>query len=202
MNLKYFVDFHNIINEHTKDACVMKSASVFMKLVDCYKKRHYHNLKHVTYCLEKLETYTYLAEDLDTIKFALWFHDARDSEFESARFAMKICKYLKTTKRFQDKVRKLILATRHKLAPKTNDEKLICDIDLLILAESQNVFDTYERNVRKEYKHVPIKEFRAKRKEILENFLDRKYIFYIKEIRKQFEDIARENLKYSIKKFS
>jgi predicted metal-dependent HD superfamily phosphohydrolase len=168
--------------------------------MNCYiDNRYYHNINHIIYCLEKLEAFKQLADCYDEIAFALWFHDSRASEIESAEYAVEMCKQLSIPEDFGNAVYDLILATQHKDVPKSNDEKLLCDIDLLILAEQQDEFNAYEKNIRKEYKHVPIKEFKTGRKAILGRFLKREYIFHTEEMRKQFEGKARENLERSCK---
>ena len=73
------------------------------------------------------------------------------------------------------------------------------DIDLAILGQEQDIFKEYEDNIRKEYIYVPKEIFNPKRSEILQSFLDRKSIYLTDYFKDKYEEIARDNLKKSIK---
>ena len=65
-----------------------------------------------------------------------------------------------------ERIHSLIMATQHNGIVQDKDQKLIVDIDLTILGASPEIYDEFERNVRKEYKMVPTFIYRKKRKEL------------------------------------
>ncbi len=72
-------------------------------------------------------------------------------------------------------VRRLILATDHSITGgRSEDENLIRDIDLSILAAPPLNYDRYSAAIRQEYSHVPDEEFAIGRGRVLRHFLDSK----------------------------
>ena len=88
----------------------------------------------------------------------------------------------KVNSKIIDKIYKLIIATQHDILLKSNDEKLIVDIDLAILGKSKKIFDQYNRAIRKEYFWVPEDIYLKERKKVLLSFYNRESIYYHKEI--------------------
>ncbi|MFA5888309.1 MAG: hypothetical protein WC852_06395, partial [Candidatus Nanoarchaeia archaeon] len=129
------------------------SEECFNALVGLYTEpsRHYHNLKHISEVIEELGSCS------NALYLAAWFHDsvydpkAKDNEEKSSVFARKWCIDFGYVPEFADNVEKLILATRHSKAPETEDEKLLCDVDLSILGAEKPRFEEYEAGIRKEY---------------------------------------------------
>jgi predicted metal-dependent HD superfamily phosphohydrolase len=100
-----------------------------------------------------------------------------------------------------ENVANAIICHNHKSKPYNRDTMIGLDIDLLILAQSKDIFDEYERNISKEYSFVEENFFRKKRAEILQSFLDdRSRIFLTDYFYRKFEEQARANLANSIKK--
>jgi len=86
------------------------------------------------------------------------------------------------------------LDTKSHDTPKNRDGQYMLDIDLSILGTQPDVYDEFERNIRREYKHVPAFIFRKKRKAILEGFLARNMIYVTKHFQHMLENQARINL--------
>ncbi len=181
----------------------------FEELVHMYSTppRAYHNLDHVMQCLDEFEQIVSSAEDANAVEFAIWYHDCiydstrKDNEDMSASKAYDVALMLGQSFGFADKVAGLIDATKHRRTPPwSQDAKLIIDIDLSILGQSDAVFDEYEENIRKEYRFVPDDFFRSGRAEILQSFLDRPSIYYTDFFKAKYEEPARRNLKRSIAK--
>jgi predicted metal-dependent HD superfamily phosphohydrolase len=76
----------------------------------------------------------------------------------------------------------------------TADERLVVDIDLAILAAAPARFAEYERQIREEYGFVPEDVFRAKRREVLQGFADRRPIYATPAVRDRLEAAAHANL--------
>lgn len=173
--------------------------------------RAYHNLEHISACLNALDVFanqkrmTVDSSRHIELELALWFHDAiydskrKDNEQKSAQvFERLFGGYLSSNSR--KSIVRLILATKHDKPPATALEKIIVDIDLTILGAPREVFDTYERAIRREYGWVPIGKFRAGRAAVLRHFLARKRIYSTRFFRTLYEMRARANLKRSLRK--
>lgn len=97
-----------------------------------------------------------------------------------------------------DRVRELILDTRHRAPPDTPDGRLVGDIDLAILAAEPTAFERYEAGIRREFSWVPGEAFRRRRAEVLRRFLDREHVYSTGLFRERYEARARANLRRSL----
>jgi len=170
------------------------AGEVFSMLIDAYSEshRHYHNLQHIADMLGEFPDCS------NALYMAVWFHDAvydsqkHDNEERSAGLAEKKCIEMGYDKGFAAEVASLIMATKHKADPSTQEAKLICDADLAIFA-SPRVYE-YNTAIRSEYLHIPIEAYLQRRKKVLESFLSRQCIYRTKEFRDRYEQKARGNL--------
>jgi predicted metal-dependent HD superfamily phosphohydrolase len=184
-----------------------KSKKVLDEVIEMYdsKDRIYHNLKHIEKLLTFLEQDKDEIEDYNTICMAAWFHDvvydtkSKDNEEQSAIFARKKLEELGIQENIIAKVEKLIRATyKHENIDDDNDCSIFLDGDLAILAESENVFDSYAKAIRQEYHWVPEDIFNKERKNVLEKFLIRDRIYFTEKMFKESETKARNNIKREI----
>jgi predicted metal-dependent HD superfamily phosphohydrolase len=90
------------------------------------------------------------------------------------------------------------LATAHVADALTGDAALVVDIDLSILGRPQQVYDQFEKNVRREYWWVPRRRYVAARREILQSFLARSAIYHWPQFQELYEATARVNLERAI----
>lgn len=176
------------------------------ELVKLYSGRAYHNLDHIEYCLEELDT---VAERLDqptAVEAAIFFHDSMFDESHSALLAIDLlAKYgFDFTGRID--VPYLVCCTDHfrKYPVWTEDGKFIADIDLSILGQSRDRFREYDAKVREEYKYVPEDKFLFSRKNILRKFLKpyRDNIYQTTFFRNKYEQQASLNLSETIMSYS
>lgn len=185
-----------------------EGGETFERLVAAWSgpQRRYHGLQHLEECLALFEEHAGLAEHPGEVELALWFHDAvyelraRDNEQRSAELAVATLTDAGVGVAAVERVRRLVLATRHEALPETADEALLVDIDLSILGASGERFDEYEVQVRQEYSWVPRALFRSKRREILSGFLAREHIYSTAAIRAGRERQARANLARALDK--
>lgn len=167
-------------------------------------RRHYHNVRHVADCLRELDRVRPECDDRRAAGAALLFHDCvydptrSDSEERSADVAAGMLARIGWEEAFLDTVRSLILATKHATPTVTNDAKLVVDTDLSILGKPPDVFDAYERAIRREYAHVGDGAFAAGRAKVLRQFLARPTIYATPSFRRRYEGTARENLERAI----
>ncbi|TDU30892.1 putative metal-dependent HD superfamily phosphohydrolase [Panacagrimonas perspica] len=166
--------------------------------------RAYHTLHHIAECLELLAQTQTLAQSSASIELAIWFHDAfydprkTDNELRSAEWAQRELKRAGASPALQDRIVSLIMVTCHDGDPQTADEELMSDIDLSILGAGAKRFDEYEQQVRQEYRHVPMQQFRSGRRKILSQFLERDPIYFTDWFRSRREAQARTNLQRSL----
>lgn len=166
--------------------------------------RAYHTMQHLGECFAWFEKTRQLALHPGEVAFALFFHDAiydthaSDNEARSATLAGDVMMEYVRGDSDTERVKALIMATKHDAVPRNDDARLLVDIDLAILGAEPDRFDEYERQVRREYEWVAETAFRAGRLKILEQFLARPRIYGTEFFFGRLESMARENLSRSI----
>ena len=181
--------------------------SIFARLEAAYADpaRAYHTAGHIRDCLAQFDRCRRLAERPDEVEAAIWFHDAvyqpgaSDNEDRSARLARTSLADAEASPEAARRIAELVLATQHLSIPRQPDAALLCDIDLSILGRTPEVFDEFERRIRREYAWVPEPVYRSARTEILEGFLARRSIFQTDFFREGYEAPARANLTRVVK---
>ncbi|MES2890090.1 MAG: N-methyl-D-aspartate receptor NMDAR2C subunit [Pseudomonadota bacterium] len=168
-------------------------------------QRHYHTLQHLQECLALFDSVrSSSTEHPAEVGLALWFHDAiyevhrHDNEARSADWAVRVAGRAGLPTAATQRLRELVLVTRHDGAARTRDEQCLVDIDLAILGASPERFDEYEAQVRREYRWVPGPLFRSKRREILKVFLARQPLYHSDALAQRLEAPARTNLQRSL----
>ena len=179
--------------------------STWRKLTAAYAQghRHYHTGAHVDACLRHLDACAARLDQPQEVELALWFHDAvyrplsSKNERKSAEWASAFLESNHVPAEVVQRVRALIMATRHEVPPQTRDESYLVDIDLAILGAEPAVYDNFERAVRREYRLVPARLYRAGRARLLRQFLGHPRIYRNLPFT-QREDQARANLARAI----
>jgi predicted metal-dependent HD superfamily phosphohydrolase len=180
-------------------------------LISKYSENHrvYHNLSHVYFLLHEAEECKSGISDYESVRLAIWFHDviydpqSKTNEIESAALAVEKLTELNFPNASMEKVERMILATeKHDAAGLDEDGKIFLDLDLGILCASHILYSRYSKAIRKEYSFVPVDLYREKRREVLEAFLQREFIYYTKVRRYYDEAFARENIANEIKELS
>jgi predicted metal-dependent HD superfamily phosphohydrolase len=161
--------------------------------------RHYHTREHIARTLGLLGSARAALDRPDEAELAVWLHDlvydprAADNEERSAARGGQWLVEAGCEPAVVERVRGLILATRHVAPPEGHDARYVVDADLSILGAAPLEFDRYERQVREEYAFVPEPEWRERRARLLRRFLDRPRIFLTREFA-SLEAPARANL--------
>lgn len=144
------------------------------------------------------------ADRPDEIEVAIWFHDAvyvpgrGDNEEASAALADHALASGGVAQPVRDRIRSLVLATRHTAVPHGTDARILADIDLAILGADPYRFGIYDRAIRREFHTLPDPEFRAGRAAVLRSFLARPTIYHTEAFRERYEAAARANLAAAI----
>jgi predicted metal-dependent HD superfamily phosphohydrolase len=175
---------------------------VFEQLTRAYSDpaRFYHTPEHIRDCLAQLDRARDLAVRPDEVEAALWFHDAvyrpgaADNEEHSAELARTALIAGSAERVIAERVAVLVLATRHSDVARSADEALVSDIDLSILGREPDIFEKYERQIRREYGFVPESLYRAGRSTLMAEFLRRRSIYRTDAFRRAYEAQARINL--------
>jgi predicted metal-dependent HD superfamily phosphohydrolase len=95
-------------------------------------------------------------------------------------------------------VASLVLLTRHREHPADAEGRLLCDIDLAILGQSEEEFDRYDQGIRLEYAWVPDIIYRRERATVLRGLLEREPLYATPFFRERFERPARANLRRAL----
>ena len=165
--------------------------------------RAYHTAEHIARVLPLLDAVRARLRQPDEAELALWLHDlvydprAADNEAQSAELAAEWLAAGGAQAERGERVRALIMATRHAAPPAEHDARYVVDADLSILGAPPAAFDRYEGQVRQEYGFVPEADWRTRRAALLRRFLAQPRLFLTEEFAR-FEAPARTNLARSI----
>jgi predicted metal-dependent HD superfamily phosphohydrolase len=164
--------------------------------------RFYHGLDHITELFREFDIALAagLVENEEAMRLAIWFHDYfqdhQEDEEKSAKKGYEAALELGYPETFARIVHRLILVTKHSddlsYKPQTNDEMLMCDLDLVPLAADN--FTERTGWVRAEYPNVPDEVFFPARKAILKAFLDRPSLYRTPFFRERYQEAAKANL--------
>ncbi|KST63879.1 HD domain-containing protein [Mastigocoleus testarum] len=163
--------------------------------------RYYHDLQHIFHVLETIKILENLTNQLTSVELAAWFHDvvydskAQDNEEKSAMYATNLMKSLEIDSNTIANVNSLILSTKlHQADINDIDSQILLDADLAILGSPVQQYLTYAKNVRQEYAWVSDRDYQNGRRRFLEQFLQRKRIYYTDAMFEKLEQSARSNL--------
>lgn len=172
-------------------------------------RRHYHNLHHIQALLQFCETYAGQLHDHDVVAFAVFYHDIiynvlrKDNEPRSARLAVKRLPVLGVPADKVSTVKLFIEATQtHTVSaavPHITDLQFFLDFDMSILGAQWNVYETYTRQVRREYRIYPDKLYYPGRQKFLQHCLQSAFIFQTPTFRERYEARARENIERELR---
>lgn len=188
-----------------------KNKETIALLIEKYSEKHraYHNLSHIKSLLSDAVAFKSVIKDYESVRLAVWFHDAiyepqsSANEAESARLAVENLLTLNVPKEKIEKVEKMILATKkHDARELDEDGELFLDLDLSILGANPSLYEKYSKAIRQEYSFASESLYRERRRAVLQNFLDREFIYYSIEMREFYEEAARINITNEIKELS
>lgn len=180
----------------------------FLVLEAAYSQRHrhYHTATHMLECLDLLDRVGDTAVRRDEVELAIWLHDVvyvpwrDDNEERSAEVADRWLRACDDAEAVGERVRGLILATRHVEPPASHDEALLQDVDLGVLGAAPERYDEYEAQIRREYGRVPSAVFRSRRAKILRSFLERRSVYSTAWFLEHREAAARSNLQRALER--
>lgn len=173
-------------------------------LLDAYSEpqRYYHTLQHLQECfLWWRHCFEWMQLPYD-VALALFYHDAvyvpkrHDNE---GRSVLLMHEHLRGCLSAQEltHIDAWILATAEHQACTDSDLKWLLDIDLAILGADSERFQEYERQIRLEYRHVPLLLYRLSRKQLFKHFHSRRPLYQTEFFRLHLEAKAKRNLQAS-----
>jgi predicted metal-dependent HD superfamily phosphohydrolase len=163
--------------------------------------RRYHDLRHLTEVLDRIDHLAEYARQADAVRLAGWFHDAiydphrGDNEEASAQLATGALARCGVGDPIAAEVSRLVLLTAgHAPAADDPDGAVLCDADLAVLSTAPERYAVYVADVRAEYAHVPDEAFREGRAAVLTDLAARDRLFGTDYGRAYWEKRARHNL--------
>lgn len=170
------------------------------------KSRHYHNLEHLEKMFSELEKVESQIKELDTLQFAIYYHDIiykstkSDNEHQSALIFEKRISETSFTN-FRECMTQIEATKEHKFS-NDNDINILLDLDLSILGKSPKEYKNYYVNIRKEYQIYPDFMYRKGRRKVLKNILELDFIYKTDFFKQEYENQARENLRLELKQLN
>ena len=164
------------------------------------KHRHYHNKKHLVFCLQQLDLVAPLVESTDTIEMAIWFHDvvyepmAKDNEQRSAAL-FKLMTKEHVSSAFIDTVSRIIVATKHNDAPTQEHAAYMLDIDLSSIGLPWRYFLQDCKDLRAETSGISDSRYYSGKIEFFNALLKKQNIYYTQYFSWRYEEKARQNMK-------
>ena len=192
--------WNQLAQEYSQDSSLIGSLWEEIELAYTHKKRHYHNLNHIAYMLNKAYEFHDEIEDMGIFSFSIFYHDIvyntskKDNEEKSAQLAKKRLEKLGLSDEQILKCEHQIIATKLHNEQSSSDTNYLVDIDLAILAEDWPIYLNYTLQIRKEYSIYPEFMYRKGRKKVLHHFLDMDRIFKTDTFFQAREQNARKNL--------
>jgi predicted metal-dependent HD superfamily phosphohydrolase len=180
---------------------------MYHDLVRRYSEPHrrYHGLAHILYGIEHADLVVApRSYDAMVLLLAWWFHDAvyhiggTDNELASAELLIDQMSHTGLTRAVIEAAQQLVLVTMtHE--PSTSLESAMVDLDLRILGDTPERYDTYRQDIRREYSMIPDALYYSVRVDrFLVPFLAREQIYHTPMVRARYETIARANLEWEL----
>jgi predicted metal-dependent HD superfamily phosphohydrolase len=205
-----------------------ESEAIWEAIYDAYKQshRHYHTLMHIASMLAIFRRTGPLRYGV-AVNFAIWFHDFvyetgsssyPENESRSADAMVRLLRQYRPdlfasaaeVPRDVALAEAMILSTKKHQpiesfdttwADAVVDCHVFLDIDLSILAKSEEVVLLFDDGIKKEFSQYPDDQFAAGRVQALSSFLLRDRVFYSKNFA-GLEALARSNLNMLIARWS
>ena len=168
------------------------------------KNRYYHTIFHLESLYKSLVPIKKNINDWDIILFALFYHDyiynplKQNNEELSAKKAVTILSLLSIPKERIELCKEIILATKKHQSSKNKDVNYFTDADHSILGTPWQTYQSYFKNVRKEYKYYPDVLYNKGRIKVLQHFIQMPRIYKSDYFYSKLESQAKNNIQKEI----
>ncbi|MBS1509354.1 MAG: hypothetical protein JST86_00820 [Bacteroidetes bacterium] len=196
--------FIALIRKSTSDERLVQQLWTEVETNYSSPKRYYHTLQHLEDMMQRLDDVKEQIKSWDTILFSLYYHDIiynalkTTNEEKSAEIAADRMQNLMIPKPVIDGCVQQILATKKHAGNSDADTNFFTDADLSILGQPWPVYETYFKNIRKEYKLYPDVIYLPGRKKVLIQFLQMERIYKTDHFYNLFEQQAKQNLQQEL----
>ncbi|SJL01882.1 uncharacterized protein ARMOST_05206 [Armillaria ostoyae] len=172
--------------------------------------RHYHTLTHLEAMIRCLQANKGHIHDPTSLSLAILFHDiiydpkGQNNEILSMKmfemFATDKDLPAEQTSKVSRYIERTITHTLPEEAEEGNSSDLhfFLDFDLEVLSRPPDAYRAYASQIRKEYLHVPMHDYRAGRIAVLQKFLAKERIYFSQVFHTKCEAAARRNLQQEI----
>jgi predicted metal-dependent HD superfamily phosphohydrolase len=192
--------FIQLLQKYTSDQSQINEWWIEIEKAYSNKKRHYHSLTHLQHLFQQLTEVKNEIKDWDTILFTLYYHDLvyntlkQDNEEQSAELAGQRMKQVGIPHEKILVCKEQILATKSHVVSDNSDTNYFTDADLSVLGADWDTYQTYFKNIRKEYSIYPSIVYNPGRKKVLQHFLAMPRIFKTEYFFHLYEQQAKTNL--------
>jgi predicted metal-dependent HD superfamily phosphohydrolase len=163
--------------------------------------RRYHDRGHLDTVLGHVDELGDLADDVDAVRMAAWFHDAvydpgrPDNEAASAELAQELLPdHGVAADQVAEVVRLVRLTAAHDPVDGDANGAVLCDADLAVLGGEPAAYRDYVDRVREEYRALDDATFAAGRARVLAALLAQPQLFRTASARERWDAPARRNL--------
>ncbi|KAK0191058.1 hypothetical protein F5146DRAFT_1046936 [Armillaria mellea] len=173
--------------------------------------RHYHTLSHLEAMIHCLQANKEHIHDPTSLSLAILFHDiiydpkgqnneALSTKMFEKKFAADKSVPAEKTSKVSRYIERTITHTLPEEAEERNSSDLhfFLDFDLEVLSRPPDAYRAYASQIRKEYLHIPMHDYRAGRIAVLQKFLARERIYFSEVFHTKYEAMARRNLQQEI----
>lgn len=174
-------------------------------LLAAWDRPGYHDLRHLTEVLDRLDDLDAAGVSFDKVPVVLaaWFHDAVYDGGAGAEERSALLASSSLPDPPAAEVARLVRMTEHHQAfPDDLNAAALSDADLAILAADPERYEEYARDVRIEYADVSDADFNAGRVVVLTDLLAGPSLFRTPQGRSLWEDRARANVTAEIERLS
>lgn len=187
-----------------EDIAPQKLPPDFQQIAGAYQQshRHYHTLQHLHECFLWWSRCRDLMQTPNEVALALFYHDVvydpkrSDNELQSAKWMQEHLQHYLSEPQLERLYQWILATAEHQLPENAPADDLVwvLDIDLGILSADAERFQEYERQIRLEYRHVPLLIYRYKRRQVLKHFAKASPLFHTDYFRTHLEAAAKINL--------
>lgn len=207
-NVEFEKLFYEVVGEFIENPKQVEQ--LYLDVIKRYssKGRFYHNIEHIYSMCDLWVQYRDKILRPSFVFMAIIYHDIiyktqrGDNEEQSAEYFHNLAFKKHFSLRASEIVyiMDLIRYTKHNCffdLKLHKDAQLLLDFDLGVLSKSEDVYNQYTIDIRKEYKRYPNSLYKKGRVDVLKGFLDKEQIYLTKEF-SCFEEKARKNIENEI----
>ncbi|MFT3825489.1 MAG: hypothetical protein QM731_16340 [Chitinophagaceae bacterium] len=196
--------FTELLHRYTDDQNIVRSSWQEIETAYTAKGRHYHTLLHLENLFTQLNQVKNSIADTDAVLFALFYHDIvynvskQNNEEKSALLAEETLTKIGVQEQVIQYCKEHILATKQHSISSNADTNLFTDADLSILGQETETYNTYVKQIRKEYTIYPDFLYKPGRKKVLQHFLSMPAIYKTNHFKALYEQQAKANMEQEL----